>query len=463
MNTYRLLRDNKETGPFSLQELLSKQLKAYDLVWVENRSAAWRYPSEIEELKAYSPEAVNSIYDSFFRKSASSASTTNTTRKEKPRYRVTAVSSKIENTAAIPSQPVQQVNTTEPLGPSPEFVRPEHQAYVPSVANVSSARATFSHHNDFTDRSNENPVLETKYSASLDDIKRQYAEKILNTKKPNFFYRYAWVLIIPMLAAGIWLGYKLSVEEKTKGIGEVRKPKLENLAVTDAVKLAVTNNEVEAGEETYTATHNADVRTPEKRSVITDVRPAPVSKTKNVMTENNPTTAVVPNNSKVNDAGKQIDPQKDEFILPAPSVATGVPQSEQRQPRVRDAKPSGEEKKIETTITTTATPKSSPSKGKRVDDYVVVDGDYKKQGNGISDVAIKVENVTPYPLDLVVLDIQYFDKNGRLQKGETVYAKNIAPRRDVVVSAPNGINAHSVGYKVSLVSAEKAGLYLVAE
>src|SRR5438309_3552480 len=50
---YRILRDNKEKGPFTLQELLELNLKSFDLIWIEGRSAGWRYPSEIESLKPY--------------------------------------------------------------------------------------------------------------------------------------------------------------------------------------------------------------------------------------------------------------------------------------------------------------------------------------------------------------------------------------------------------------------------
>src|SRR3954464_12469912 len=54
---YRILRDNKEKGPFNLEELLQLSLKPFDLVWVEGRSAGWRYPSEIDSLKAFVGEA----------------------------------------------------------------------------------------------------------------------------------------------------------------------------------------------------------------------------------------------------------------------------------------------------------------------------------------------------------------------------------------------------------------------
>ncbi|MDF2187874.1 hypothetical protein [Paraflavitalea sp. CAU 1676] len=68
MNQYLLLRDNKQTGPYSVEELKSKGLKAYDLVWLDGKSAAWRYPSEIEELKAFAPVVEEQPYDRFYKK-----------------------------------------------------------------------------------------------------------------------------------------------------------------------------------------------------------------------------------------------------------------------------------------------------------------------------------------------------------------------------------------------------------
>lgn len=67
---YLLLRDNKQSGPYSLDELKTKGLKAYDLVWVEGRSAAWRYPSEIEELRSFAPAVEEQPFDRFYKKPA---------------------------------------------------------------------------------------------------------------------------------------------------------------------------------------------------------------------------------------------------------------------------------------------------------------------------------------------------------------------------------------------------------
>jgi len=63
MSTYLLLRNNKESGPHTLQALLTMGLRPYDLVWVEGRSAAWRYPSEVEELKPYAQAVEEQPFD----------------------------------------------------------------------------------------------------------------------------------------------------------------------------------------------------------------------------------------------------------------------------------------------------------------------------------------------------------------------------------------------------------------
>jgi len=68
MNRYLLLRDNKQSGPYSVSELVQKGIKPYDLVWLDGKSAAWRYPSEIDELKAYAPAVEEQPYDRFYKK-----------------------------------------------------------------------------------------------------------------------------------------------------------------------------------------------------------------------------------------------------------------------------------------------------------------------------------------------------------------------------------------------------------
>jgi hypothetical protein len=56
---YLLLRENHQSGPYTIDELKQQHLRPTDLVWVEGQSHAWCYPSEIEGLgkaPASSPE-----------------------------------------------------------------------------------------------------------------------------------------------------------------------------------------------------------------------------------------------------------------------------------------------------------------------------------------------------------------------------------------------------------------------
>lgn len=68
MNQYLLLRDNKQSGPYTAEQLSGMGLKAYDLVWLEGKSAAWRYPGEMEELKAFAPAVEEQPFDRFYKK-----------------------------------------------------------------------------------------------------------------------------------------------------------------------------------------------------------------------------------------------------------------------------------------------------------------------------------------------------------------------------------------------------------
>lgn len=53
MKSYLLLRDNLQSGPYTLDEIRHKELHPLDLVWIEGTSTCWMYPQEVEELKMF--------------------------------------------------------------------------------------------------------------------------------------------------------------------------------------------------------------------------------------------------------------------------------------------------------------------------------------------------------------------------------------------------------------------------
>lgn len=139
-DSYRLLRSNKELGPFSLEQLLDLGLKPYDLIWVDGKSAAWRYPGEIEALKPFAPLVEEQPFDRFFKKSdqviqppsAPTNSTAPTLNKTSSRIFVQPYPAK------SPSSPISQV----PPPPTSQVPPPPTSQPFPLNANDRFSQAT---------------------------------------------------------------------------------------------------------------------------------------------------------------------------------------------------------------------------------------------------------------------------------------------------------------------------------
>ena len=118
MQLYRLLRSNKESGPYTLRELADLPLKPYDLVWVEGKSAAWRYPSELPEFKGVAPAIEQDLYQQFYKKPAAvadpvtSAQGTTTAPAKEPQRKVSVI-------LPVSSATPKTVKTPEPVVVAP--------------------------------------------------------------------------------------------------------------------------------------------------------------------------------------------------------------------------------------------------------------------------------------------------------------------------------------------------------
>jgi len=56
---YLLLRDGRQSGPFTIGELLQQQVRPTDMIWIEGKSTAWCYLYEMQLL----PGATERISD----------------------------------------------------------------------------------------------------------------------------------------------------------------------------------------------------------------------------------------------------------------------------------------------------------------------------------------------------------------------------------------------------------------
>lgn len=59
---YLLLRNNQQSGPFTIGELLQQQLTPSDMIWIEGKSTAWTYLSELELIPFIKKEETQGPY-----------------------------------------------------------------------------------------------------------------------------------------------------------------------------------------------------------------------------------------------------------------------------------------------------------------------------------------------------------------------------------------------------------------
>ncbi|HET9430085.1 MAG TPA: hypothetical protein VFO70_02855, partial [Chitinophagaceae bacterium] len=245
MTSYLLLRNNKESGPYSLNELISQGLKAYDLVWVNGKSAAWRYPGEINELKEFSPPVEEQPYDRFFKKPSeqkpAEVKPVEVKREEpvlSPSHQVIAedpapIIHQQDSPAFVPKKsvfvtlPGQKLQHQPEPEPQPRQEQHQHQQlttaeidspkqndwarYQPSAQVVSEPAPVAK-----TITITENPVAaEVKYSQPLDEIKEMYV-KTLQERKQKIAYK-AFLLqslkkvavVMAIVGAGVLIGFTL--------------------------------------------------------------------------------------------------------------------------------------------------------------------------------------------------------------------------------------------------------------
>ena len=259
MTSYLLLRNNKESGPYTLEEIVRQGLKAYDLVWVNGKSAAWRYPGEIPELIDFAPPVEEQPYDRFYKKSS-----------DNQKDQVVATAQATIPPVEIPtpvSKPIQQVEATpQPIDvsplqipePTPEKAAPtaavkksvfvtmpvgqrrqepattpspqpsSYEKYQPPVSNNRPIAEEPIERPAKTITIRENPVTaQIKYSQPLDEIKEMYV-KTLQQRKQRIANK-AFILqtlkkvavVVVIIGAGILIGLDMNSNSGKKLVASI--------------------------------------------------------------------------------------------------------------------------------------------------------------------------------------------------------------------------------------------------
>jgi hypothetical protein len=163
--TFRLLRNNKESGPFNLDELLKLSLKPFDLVWVEGKSAGWRYPSEIDLLKPYLVENLSEQTSMVVEQVHSETNEGRLVIKDIPKQEV----------VPIPKQEVVPI----PAIPDPEM--PSEEEDITAEKLERKANEIYLRIQAYTkQKEQQEDDLQTRQARSLDDLKQEYADWLHN-------------------------------------------------------------------------------------------------------------------------------------------------------------------------------------------------------------------------------------------------------------------------------------------
>ncbi len=458
MPSYLLLRSNKQSGPLSQEQLLQLGLKPYDLVWIEGKSAAWRYPSEIPELKDYAPIVEEQPYDRFYKKQTGEQkelvheqeATAVYVEKvyEKPREikEVKPVSEIIEereeranffakNIYEKPREikeikpvtevreereeryeqymPKKTVSVIMPKQPAPQ--KKEEPVFIPApVSPVVRAIA-------------ERPEVETKYSQPLDEIKEMYVKQLQQRKHKTAQKKFIIqslkkvAVFIAIIGSGVLIGFVIRPKHASKN----------NAANPPVQKVSPVNTNESANQETI----QADINNKDAAAIKESKQQAVNNKNQVAASEPQslPLTVAESKNSIIEKKNEEKD---ESFNQSAP--ATINTQAGERNKSLRNGIPSNEpnEKNIVAR--------------EEVSKLVSVRSNNYKLGTfgGFHNLELTVINSSKYQLDNVMVELQYLKLSEEPIKIEHIRFQSIEPESSLSIRIPDTKRGAKLLYKI---------------
>jgi len=419
---YLLLRNNKQSGPYSLEELKSMGLKAYDLVWLEGKSAAWRYPCEIEELKSFAPAVDEQPFDRFFRRPAPDTTATTTASSASP--------------IPVTIQPSESFKPSS--GKRIIYVTmPATTAQRPPVREMTASRETTPPvHQPVPPVRESAPRIIEDYSAqTIED--RAIIEELFPQKKrsPRVMRLLAIAIcILALLAAGIFIG--LNLNKDTLGLPSRVAAKLPPSAADQAiVHPAVQPLSAPVTTPPLSTTDAARPVDPvpnsiEKHDATSPVRAKATARTTGVRTQKERLTHPI---SQANG------------VLPAKDSAAGLTLVHQA-PVVEPSHDNTEIADKEAVKAALANQVNVGANGYSVGTF-----------GGITNLQLTVTNRSIYPLDLVIVEVQYIQANKKVFKTEDLYFHGIAAGSALMLEAPKSSRGVRVHYKIMSITSKEIG------
>lgn len=438
MASYLLLRDNKESGPFSVEDLRKTGFKPYDLIWVEGKSAAWRYPSEIEELKPFAPIVEEQPFDRFFKKSEPEAEIREEPPIKEEYLRYTPIEKK-EEPAFSPKRsvfvtlPNQKQIVAERLAVTERPARrePEKNTTPPPVISITETA----------------PAAEIKYSQPLDEIKEMYV-KTLQDRKSRIAQKTVWLgwakkagVVAGLIVVGILAG--LAIRSSDGKEGNVANETVKtNTAMTDTALDQPTEEQQPALQNESSNELSSATGAQKNDEVVSSYKqPGKTNEERTTLKIRKETMLIVPQ-------------QKSMFDKRQTPPSSGVDETTgERSRKVRNGDESvagvTEEKPVP----------AKTNKNSLRDLVSVSSNDYKIVAfGGIRNLYLTVTNNSKYELDHVIVELQYLKPSEEPLRTENVNFKAIAANSSATIRIPDTNRGIKVSYKIiNIDSKQSAG------
>lgn len=209
---YLLLRNNQQTGPYSLEELTDLPLKPFDLIWVEGKSFGWSYPGEIDALKPYVATATGAPPPE-----PSPQAAIPSTPEPKPASKKIFVSLP-QNAAARPAaQPKQEPQQFQPQPTPQPWPQPLAQASTADMLEQKAEELRKRIQSQAAESGAQPRETQTRYARSINDVEEEYTSWVFKQKekkKKTPGVQWAAALLVLGLA-GYWGWSMMAGDQET--------------------------------------------------------------------------------------------------------------------------------------------------------------------------------------------------------------------------------------------------------
>jgi hypothetical protein len=412
MTTYILLRQNKESKPMSLEDLVNTGLKADDLIWVEGQSACWLRPGEIKQLKdlvgspAVQPVKVAEAIPVSQPLPLKAETNVPAFQETKITEEVTEHTDTKDTKRVFVAMPAVKKNIEVRKEDTPDY----YQSYLPKEEPVPVLKKIVPVGDE------EDMIIpETRYSKPLDEIKEMYVKNLERQKKG----RNRAIVIPPQIRkASVYAG--LILVGLLAGIIIRNSGAKKNTLASNSVPQDQKNSQTPVKQIQDTATHTAPLQGTEPGFDNTREEQQPVTR------EDKPQPgkfiAQDENKSLADKQERVNDPQPDDITLQAKN-------NDRNSERRTDAR-------------SIAIDEISSKISLKSNDYIV--GSF----GGIRNLEITLRNDSKYTLDHVTVELQYLKPRDEVLRTENIYFQSIPPNASQTLPVKKSARGIKVAYKV---------------